>query len=172
MAWIDKTVLLVMMLAAPATLFGQTADSVRTRAPFWASGMSVGIPGATGGSLNALTIGANSTRIGPRPGFDLAVVTLPQAFAAGFIPRAVRAGVAKPIPVGPDAYIIPGIGGVIVGAMSSEDAAGTAGAYAGAAFMAFGKGRGGVRVAYNVHLVGLTGIVWLAEVGFVMRPGR
>ena len=153
------------------TARSQTLDTTSSR---WASGMSVGIPGETGGDAypQLFTVGANFTQLGRGVGSDIAVFTIPRAMPEGAFPILGRLGIGLPIPIHSDegSFFVPSAGGFGAGIMSGSGAGATGGWYAGMALVALGSSGTGLRAAYNLY--GLDGAgAWHLEIG-VVRRGR
>ena len=161
----------IALLICAATAQAQPADTTAQR-PRWASAFSFGVPGAEGAMEPSLfTLGGNFTQIGTPLGADLAVFTMPRVFQAGAIPLIARGGLAAPLALDPNTYLVPSAGVVAVTAIGSGGGFATGGFYGGVAFMAFADEGGGFRAAWTVHQIERTN-VWHLEVGFVGRSGR
>ena len=161
-----------LILAVPVCARAQQPGSAPTPASFWASGMSIGVPGAGNQSEGQLfTVGGNFTRIQSGPGPDVSLFTIPRVFEEGIVPAIGRLGLALPIGMGPEAYLVPSLGIVVATILGPGGTGGTAGGYAGAALLALGP-TGGVRVAYTLHRFDIDASVWHLEIGVVGRVGR
>jgi hypothetical protein len=164
---------IALCVAALCCIAGTAKSQAADIGSRWASGMSVGLPGAmsAGATSPALfTVGANFTQIGRGAGADFSIFTAPRIMMEGAIPVVARLGIAKPIQLDSSfaQFFVPSAGVVGAGIMTQNGGGVIGGWYAGLAMMAFGKnGRGG-RVAFNLH--GLTApVAWHLEIGLVGR---
>ena len=116
-------------------------------------------------------VGVNFTRIRARHlGADFAIGTMPRVVAAGWVPLAMRAGVALPVTVGPGVLLLPSAGVSLLGVGSTYGFGGTVGWNAGGAAV-LGTGSTAVRVGLTSHWMSAnTSAVWLLEVGLVKLP--
>ena len=97
-----------------------------------------------------VTLGVTATRLTPnRPGIDLAFLTVPRAAAEGLFVLQGRVGVALPIALSREAFLVPSLGVHGIGAVGVG--AGATGGYYGGLAMLFGGRSVGVRV----------GVTWL-----------
>jgi hypothetical protein len=171
MRQIARVVGLIFAASAPAV--AQQPDSAGTQRPRWASGMSLGVPGYRSQAAGeAFTLGGNFTRVNSAVGADIALFTMPRAMSAGLLPVVGRGGLAVPLRLSPNVYLVPSGGLVLVTALGDSGGDGAAGLYAGGAFIAFGEHGTGLRVAYTLNrLESFEASIWHLEMGFVRRAG-
>lgn len=150
-----------------------TADTTAARGR-WSVGASIGVPGS-GADVEPelVTIGLTATRFTPnRPGVDLAIGTAPRALAVGLVAVAARAGLALPLALSRDAYLVPSAGASVVGVGGWGGGAGVYGLNAGIAGIVR-SGPVGLRAGVTWHRMFATGQpIWLLEVGAVGMPAR
>ncbi|HET9424389.1 MAG TPA: hypothetical protein VFO55_03380 [Gemmatimonadaceae bacterium] len=165
---------MVTLLACLANEMRAQADTSKTPRGFWASGVSVGLPGIRSETAAAaVTLAGSFTRVARRKvGFDGAIITLPRALADGFIPVVTRMGPNVAMEVSPDLFVVPTAGVVVMVALGPEDAAGAAGLYGGVGLISFGPGSMGVRTAYTrQRFLDIDATIWHLEFGLVRRFG-
>jgi hypothetical protein len=141
-------ILLAAAITSPS--LGQEPTATSTRRG-WVIGPLVGLP-TVGREFepSLVTVGVTATRLAPnRPGLDVAFLTMPRAAAEGLFVLQGRVGVAIPIALSRDAFLVPSLGAHGIGAVGVG--AGATGGYYGGLAMLFGGRSVGVRV----------GITWL-----------
>jgi hypothetical protein len=138
----------------------------------WIVGPLVGVPGVGRESAAELfTLGVGGTRLVPnRPGVDLAIGFVPRVLSEGLIVLGARAGVALPLALTRDVFLVPSAGLSAVGGLGSGGGGGTGGLYGGAAAVV-ASGPIGFRAGITLHRFGEgSGNFWLAEIGIMHVP--
>ena len=171
------------LLAAPlvtpvSRVTGQTPplsrDSDRARPRGWLVGGSIGVPAVDGDvSPDLFTIAVHGTQLrAGRLGADLAIGTMPRAFAEGVAVGFARAGVALPFQPSKSVLLVPSAGVTLAGAASGDGGGTTTGLNAGLAAVLFGTGSVGLRTGVTWHHFTDAGGVSLWEIGLVHVPRR
>lgn len=138
----------------------------------WVVGPLLGVPG-TGSDYDPsfFTLGVGATRLSPnRPGFDLAIGTVPRALSEGFIPIGARVGASIPFALNRDAFVIPSAGLSAIGAIGTGGVGAIGGYYWGAAAL-IARGKVGFRAGMTWHRpVEADDSIWLVEIGVMRVP--
>jgi hypothetical protein len=162
----------VLLLVGPAVVAGQETPPAHRDG--WVMGGSVGVLGPERVVYpGRFTVGAHWTRVTPgRLGPDFSVGTVP----ALLFPRLVvgaRGGVALPIALTRNVYVLPSGGVSMVSLLGPGALHGAVGLNAGIAAMAFVDRSYAVRVGVTAHrLSGVDGTARLVEVGLVRTRRR
>ncbi|HEV7993044.1 MAG TPA: hypothetical protein VGP25_14555 [Gemmatimonadaceae bacterium] len=164
--WLAGAIVL-LFIAGPA----QAQDTTLVR-DGWIVGPLIGVPGVGRESAaEFFTLGVGGTRLVPnRPGADLAIGIVPRILSEGVVAMGARAGLALPLALTGDLFLIPSAGLSAVGGVGSGGGGGTGGIYGGAAAV-IAAGSVGFRAGVTLHRYGQPdGNLWLVEVGLMHVP--
>jgi hypothetical protein len=154
----------------------QDSTAAAARAPSrWMFGGSVGLPGYERETVPELfTLAAHWTYLRPNvPGADVSLGVAPRLLADGVLAGGARVGLALPLALGPDAFVLPSAGVSLLGAFGPDESGTLAGVNAGGALVLRGAGDVGLRLGVTWHwLDSGSGAPWLLEVGVVRLPAR
>jgi hypothetical protein len=135
----------------------------------WIFAFTFGLPGYGSDMVpEALTLGIQVTQLRPnRLSADVALGTMPRALAEGFVVMGLRGGVAVPLRLSDEAYLLPSAGISALG-VANETGGGVLGVNTGLSVVLGRDGRDGVRVGMTWHkFQEVRGAVWLLEFGII-----
>lgn len=175
---VGAALLSIALSSAPMVTHAQDSTSASPAAATrevrsgWIVGGLVGMPGFGAEPLPELmTLGLSATHLVPnRPGLDVALSALPRGFMEGVLVLHGRLGIALPVTLGRNAFLIPSGGVSAIGGMGGGDAGGIAGYY-GSVATVLATGSVGFRAGVALHrFAGLDGAVWHVELGVMHVP--
>src|SRR5688572_23519688 len=144
-------------------------DTAVVRPDPWIFAFTFGLPGYRSQTeMELLTMGIQVTQLRPnRPSADVALGTMPRALAEGLVVMGLRGGVAVPLRMSDEAYLLPSAGVSAIG-VASETGGGVLGVNTGLSVVLARDGRDGVRLGMTWHkFQDLRGAVWLLEFGII-----
>jgi hypothetical protein len=175
-AWLSSrgSLLCVAAIALWSEPLTAAAQDTTTKARSdWLVAGSFGVPGAGSDAVPELmTVAVQWTQMRPgRLGGDFSLGTAPRILVEGALAMGLRAGVALPLELSRNLFLLPSGGVSLLTLMSDEAGAGVAGWNTGVAAVVLGRSSVGLRTGITWHrFQDSSSAVWLAEFGIASVP--